>query len=124
MDRLTDGRALPHHDILNGLQAGAAQRRRVSAHAHAACACSADPFQDLLTCAPRLAKQKGRIARGTLVPAVELDIPRRSIPTETAIYVREARGLVLAQKDDAAIAWVGAFWPLASALRCWPRSRM
>lgn len=113
MDRLTDGRALPHHDILSGLRPvlrSTDEFQRTLTPLRLFCR----PFQDLLTSAPRLAKQKGRIARGSLVPAWNW-ISQTLIPAETAIYVREARSLVLAQKDDEAIARVGLFWPLASA---------
>lgn len=113
MDRMTDGRALPHHDILNGLRPvlrSGEEFQRTLTPLRLFCR----PFQDLLTCSPRLAKQKGRIARGSLVPVWNW-ISQTLIPTETAIYVREARALVLAQRDDAAIARVGLFWPQAAA---------
>lgn len=112
-DRLMDGHALPHHDILNGLRPvlrSGDEFQRTLTPLRLFCR----PFQDLLTCAPRRAKQKGRIARGSLVPTWNW-ISQTLIPTETAIYVKEARMLVLAQKDDEAITRAGAFWPVASA---------
>lgn len=112
-DRLMDGHALPHHDILNGLRPvlrNGDEFQRTLTPLRLFCR----PFQDLLTSAPRLAKQKGRIARGTLVPVWNW-ISQTLIPTETAIYVREARALVLAQKDGEAIARAGQFWPVAAA---------
>jgi hypothetical protein len=108
-----DGRALPHHDILSGLRPvlrSGDEFQRTLTPLRLFCR----PFQDLLTSAPRRAKQKGRISRGSLVPVWNW-ISQTLIPTETAIYVREARALVLAQKDDEAIARVGLFWPQASA---------
>jgi hypothetical protein len=108
-----DGRALPHHDILSGLRPvlrTGDEFQRTLTPLRLFCR----PFQDLLTSAPRRAKQKGRISRGSLVPVWNW-ISQTLIPTETAIYVRQARTLVLAQKDDEAIVGVGRFWPQASA---------
>ena len=71
------------------------------------------PFQDLLTCVPRIAKQKAVIARGTLVPAWNW-ICNDLLPADAAAYTNECRALILAHKHDEALARAAKFWPLAA----------
>ena len=66
VDRLLEGRGLPHDDILSGLRP--VLRRDHHDRTLTPLRLFCRPFQDLLSCAPRRAKQKGCIARGSLVP--------------------------------------------------------
>ena len=66
VDRLLEGRGLPHDDILSGLRP--VLRRDHPERTLTPLRLFCHPFQDLLSCAPRRAKQKGCIARGSLVP--------------------------------------------------------
>ena len=67
VDRLLDGHGLPHEDILTGLRP--ILRRDHYDRTPTPLRLFCRPFQDLLTCQPRMTKQKASIARTTLVPA-------------------------------------------------------
>jgi len=112
VDRLMDGHALPHEDILEGLRP--ILRREHYDRTPTPLRLFCRPFQDLLSCAPRTAKQKAVIARGTLVPAWNW-ICNDLLPEEAAAYVAECRALVLAHRHDEALARAAQFWPLAAA---------
>ena len=112
VDRLMDGHVLPHADILEGLRP--ILRREHYDRTPTPLRLFCRPFQDLLTCVPRSAKQKAVIARGTLVPAWNW-ICNDLLPQESAAYIAEARTLVLAHKHDDALARAAQFWPLAGA---------
>jgi hypothetical protein len=112
VDRLMDGRSLPHEQILEGLRP--VLRRDHYDRTLTPLRLFCRPFQDLLTCCPRKIKQKGIIARGTLVPAWNW-ICNRLLPTEADAYITETKALVLGHKVDEAVARAGQFWPLAAA---------
>jgi hypothetical protein len=111
VDRLMDGRSLPHQDILDGLRP--VLRRDHYERAPTPLRLFCRPFQDLLTCQPRRVKQKGMIARGTLVPAWNW-ISQSLLPAEADLYVKETKLHVLNHRLDAAIARATEFWPLAA----------
>ncbi len=112
VDRLLEGRGLPHDDILSGLRP--VLRRDHHDRTLTPLRLFCRPFQDLLSCAPRRAKQKGCIARGSLVPVWNW-VSQTLMPDVAAAYVKDSKALVLAQKNDEAIARAGQFWPLAAA---------
>jgi hypothetical protein len=111
VDRLMDGTLLPHDDILEGLRP--VLRRENFERTPTPLRLFCRPFQDLLTCTPRKVKQKGCIARGTLVPAWNW-LSQTLLPAETAAYSAECKALVLAHKPDQAQACASKFWPLAA----------
>jgi hypothetical protein len=111
VDRLMEGRGLPHQDILDGLRP--ILRREHYERAPTPLRLFCRPFQDLLTCHPRRVKQKGLIARGTLVPCWNW-ISQVLLPSETQIYTKETREQVLTHRLDAAITCASAFWPVAA----------
>lgn len=111
VDRLMDGHVLPHDDILEGLRP--VLRREHYDRTPTPLRLFCRPFQDLLTCVPRIAKQKAIIARGTLVPAWNW-ISNDLLPDEAAAYTSECRALVLAHKHEEALARAVQFWPLAA----------
>ena len=110
-DRLTDGRALPHDDILSGLRPVLRREnyRRTPTPLRLLC----QPFQDLLSSAPRIAKQKGLIARASLIPM--WDWLQALEPAATQAYMRETKRLLLAHRADEARACAAAFAPVAAA---------
>jgi hypothetical protein len=112
VDRLMDGHALPHEDILCGLRPTLRQDHPDRPPTPLRLFCL--PFQDLLTCAPRQAKQKAAIARSTLVPAWNW-ISLTLLPVEAAAYTAECKALVLGKKMPEALARATQFWPLAAA---------
>ena len=111
VDRLMDGQLLPHQDILDGLRP--VLRRDHYERAPTPLRLFCRPFQDLLTCHPRITKQKGVIARGTLVPVWNW-ISQSLLPGETAQYVKETKAHVLNHRLDAAISCAAQFWPVVA----------
>ncbi|HET7083646.1 MAG TPA: hypothetical protein VFI23_02680 [Rhizomicrobium sp.] len=111
VDRLMDGTLLPHDDILEGLRP--VLRRENFERTPTPLRLFCRPFQDLLTCAPRRVKQKGSIARGTLVPAWNW-LSQTLLPAETRAYCAECKALVLAHKPDDALKRAMKFWPVAA----------
>ena len=112
VDRLMDGRALPHAMILEGLRP--ILRRDAHERTLTPLRLFCRPFQDLLTCAPRKTKQKGCIARGSLVPVWNW-VSQTLIPEAAVLYATECKALVLQHKNEEAIQRAGQFWPQASA---------
>jgi hypothetical protein len=111
VDRLMDGHVLPHQDILDGLRP--VLRRDHYERAPTPLRLFCRPFQDLLTCHPRTTKQKGVIARGSLVPVWNW-ISQTLLPGETAQYVKETKAHVLNHRLDAAISCAAQFWPVVA----------
>jgi hypothetical protein len=111
-DRMMDGHALPHEDIMESLRPALKrdQFERTLTPLRLFC----HPFQDLLTCAPRRTKQKGAIARGSLVPVWNW-LSQTLIPTDTRAYVSDVKTLLLKQKIEEAFARAACYWPLAAA---------
>lgn len=112
VDRLMDGHQLPHEDILESLRP--ALRRDAPARTLTPLRLFCRPFQDLLTSAPRKTKQKGVIARASVVP-VWVWLSRTLLSEESIAYVRETKMLILGHRVDDAIARAQRFWPLAGA---------
>jgi hypothetical protein len=110
LDRLMDGK-LPHADILTGLRPVLRRDHHDRTASPLRLFCL--PFQDLLSSSPRKAKQKAVISRSTLMPLWTW-IAQTLLPVETAIYETEAKALILAQKDNEALARAGQFWMLAA----------
>lgn len=110
VDRMMDGNALPHDDILRSLRP--ALRRdnydRTPSPMRLLCA----PFQDLLSSDARQTKQKGIIARTSLMPAWDW-LSQSLLPAETAAYAKQTKALVLAHKVDEARQCAAEFWPIA-----------
>jgi hypothetical protein len=111
VDRLMDGHALPHEDILEGLRP--VLRRENYERTPTPLRLFCRPFQDLLSSIPRTVKQKASIARGTLVPTWNW-ISQTLLPAETAAYSAECRALVLNHKPDDALARAVKFWPVVA----------
>ena len=113
VDRLLDGHVLPHDDILESLRPilRRDQGERTATPLRLFCR----PFQDLLTCAPRIGvKQKGVLTRSSLVPVWNW-LAGTVLPTQTIRYIADVKALALAHKNDEAQACAMAFWPLAGA---------
>jgi hypothetical protein len=110
VDRLMDGKVLPHEDIMEGLRP--ILRRENYDRTPTPLRLFCRPFQDLLTGQARKAKQKGSIARTTLIPAWNW-LSQTLLPSETAAFVAECKKLVLNHQPDAALARAAQFWPLA-----------
>src|SRR5690348_6627350 len=111
VDRLMDGHTLPHDDIMEGLRP--ILRRENYDRTPTPLRLFCRPFQDLLSSLPRRVKQKGSIARSTLVPAWNW-VSQTLLASETAAFSAECRALVLNHKPDEALQRAAKFWPVAA----------
>ena len=112
VDRLVDGKSLPHEMILEGLRPAlrrVAGAERTPTPLRAFCL----PFEDLFTLHPRKVKQKGSIARGSVTP-IWAWISQQLLVEQTKDYIRDFKALVLAGKHAQARACAAAFWPVAA----------
>ncbi len=112
VDRLAGGVVLPHELILGALRP--ALRRiggieRTPAPLRMFC----EPFQDLLTDAPRRDKQKGRIARASIRPV--WDWLHMLAPEAARAFADGVKQAVLGHHLEEAEARAAEFWPVASA---------
>lgn len=110
VDRLMDGKVLPHETILEGLRPvlRSAGRERTPTPMRLFCR----PFEDLLSSAPRGKKQKGIIARGSVLPVWHW-VSRTLLPEQATAFVSDVKALILAQKTGEALARAVQFWTLA-----------
>jgi hypothetical protein len=109
-DRLLDGRGLPHEQILEGLRP--ALRDANSSRAPTPLRLFCRPFEDLLDSNPRKSKQKGSIARGSLLP-VWLWLSRDLLPAETQSFITDAKALIVARKYEEGVQRAASLWALA-----------
>ncbi|MBS0472371.1 MAG: hypothetical protein JSR60_14965 [Proteobacteria bacterium] len=114
IDRLIDGKSLPHEMILEGLRP--ALRRttgsdRTPTPLRAFCA----PFEDLFTLYPRSTKQKGLIARGSVMPVWSW-LSQTVMVEQTKDYIRDFKNLTIAGKHEGARDRAQRFWSDAAAV--------
>src|SRR6185295_5440814 len=113
VDRLADGKTLPHDMILDGLRP-ALRRLAGSERTPTPLRYFCTPFEDLFTLVPRQnEKQKGRIARGSVAPLWTW-LQENLLPQETRVYVKEAKAAIAAGRHDEAKARAETFWPVAA----------
>ncbi|HEX4301568.1 MAG TPA: hypothetical protein VHZ78_02155 [Rhizomicrobium sp.] len=113
VDRLVDGKLLPHEMILEGLRPAlrrAAGSDRTPTPLRAFCM----PFEDLFTLHPRKAKQKGSIARGSVTPVWSW-LSQTLLVEQSKDYIRDFKALTLAGKHAEAKARAAEFWSIAAA---------
>ena len=112
VDRLVDGKSLPHEMILEGLRPAlrrAAGADRTPTPLRAFCM----PFEDLFTLHPRKVKQKGSIARGSVMP-VWAWVSQTLLVEQTKDYTRDFKALILTAKHAEARARAAEFWNVAA----------
>jgi hypothetical protein len=113
VDRLVDGKSLPHEMILESLRPAlrrVAGADRTPTPLRSFCI----PFEDLFTLVPRKAKQKGRIARGSVAPVWSW-VSQTLLPDETKAYGAKFRALLLAGKHAEARTHAATFWTVCGA---------
>ena len=113
VDRLADGKSLPHDLILDGLRPvlrGNDRHDRTPTPLRLFCS----PFEDLLVNRQRSSKQKGRIARSHIGPVWQW-LSTLLIPKEAHDYENEVKALVVSFKPDEARMRAMAFWQEAAA---------
>ncbi len=114
-DRLSEHGALPHDLILEGLRS--ALRDAHSGRIPGPLRLFSRPFEDLLSNKPRAQKQKGRIARASIVPVWQW-ISGTLLPQQAAAFVAETRTLILTGRMSEAMARTALFWAEASPAMC------
>ena len=112
LDRLMEGKTLPHEAILSGLRP--VLRRDPAGRTLTPLRLFCLPFQDLLNSEPRKSKQKGVIARASVLPLWRW-LEESLLPEETRRYSNEAKTLILDKRNEDALARAGEYWTLASA---------
>jgi len=114
VDRLGDGKSLPHELILQSLRPSL-RRLGGSERTPTALRFFCLPFEDLFCVSShRVRKQKGRIARGSVAPIWNW-VGRTLLPQETKIYCRNFKAALVAANHSDTKALAEGFWPLAGA---------
>src|SRR5580692_3238202 len=111
IDRLAEGKSLPHDLILAGLRPVLRESSGERTLTPLRLFCL--PFEDLLSSEPRKEKQKGRIARES-VSLVWKWLGETLIPDATQAYVKDTRDMTLAVKLGDPKTRAQQFWPEAS----------
>jgi hypothetical protein len=112
VDRLNDGKMLPHDLILEGLRPAlrtAEQSGRTPTPMRAFCR----PFEDLLVAERKGAKQKGRIARSSITPVWNW-LGQTLIPDALNAHSIAVKTAVLSGRAEEAKAKTLEFWTLAA----------
>lgn len=112
VDRLNEGKSLPHDLILEGLRPVLRKAPQIE-RTPAPLRLFSQPFQDLLTDAPRKQKQKGRIARAS-VPLVWNWLGHMLVPDALQTFSIGVKTAVLGYHMEKANTCAAEFWPLAS----------
>lgn len=112
VDRLSDGKQLPHDLILDGLRPVLRQAEPSRTLTPLRIFCR--PFEDLLYNRPRKQKQKGRIARDTISP-LWIWLEQGLLPAETKRYIDGVKEAVFGYQREVAMSHAAAFWPVAAA---------
>ncbi len=107
VDRAQGGNKLPHATILEGLRPALRDLHipRMPTPLRLFCR----PFEDILSSAPRKAKQKASIARTSLLP-VWTWLGRDLLPAQTESYVAETKNLIVEGKYSEATRRAETFW--------------
>ena len=113
LDRLVDGKSLPHDLILDGLRP-VLRRAESATRTPTPLRLFCQPFQDLLTSDARSEKLIGKIAYSTIA-IVWNWLKDNLIPTETAAYSEGVKADVVGYRLDNANLRAEEFWQIASA---------
>jgi hypothetical protein len=111
IDRLSEGKQLPHDLILEGLRPVLRRAMRVD-RTPSPKRLLCRPFEDLLSSLPRKDKQKGRIARNSIMPVWNW-LAQSLLPEQIVAYVAAIRDAVLAYQVPEAEACAREFRALA-----------
>ena len=111
-DRLSDSAVLPHEMILDSLRP-ALRRSENFPRTPTPLRLFCRPFEDMLSSGQRREKQKGRIARSSVLPVWKW-ISTVLLPAESTAYARNIKALLLQFKLDEARTEAFQFWALVS----------
>jgi hypothetical protein len=113
LDRLADGKLLPHDLILDGLRPVLRRAENVE-RTPTPLRLFCQPFADLLSSKPRTEKQVGRIAHSSIMPVWNW-VSQILLPEETARYSADVKADILGFRVDNAHLTARDFWPVASS---------
>ncbi|HEY2032090.1 MAG TPA: hypothetical protein VGH02_00235 [Rhizomicrobium sp.] len=111
IDRLNEGRTLPHDLILAGLRP--VLRRGQADRAPTPLRLFCQPFEDLLSMTPRKQKQKGRIARSSITPVWNW-VSQILAVNATSAFSIGVKTAVLSARNDEMMNHTAQFWTIAS----------
>src|SRR5580692_9538285 len=111
IDRLAEGKSLPHDLILAGLRPVLRESSGERTLTPLRLFCL--PFEDLLSSESRKEKRKGRIARESIAPIWKW-LNEKLLPDASHAYARDVRDMILAIRLDEAMALADEFWLAAS----------
>jgi hypothetical protein len=111
IDRLNDGRTLPHELILDGLRP--VLRRGQSDRAPTPLRLFCRPFEDLLTVMPRTQKQKGRIERSSITPVWNW-VSQTLVADAANKFAIGVKTALFAADNNAMMEHAAQFWSVAS----------
>ncbi|HEY7978517.1 MAG TPA: hypothetical protein VID67_10005 [Rhizomicrobium sp.] len=112
IDRLNEGQSLPHELILDGLRP-VLRRGQTSDRAATPLRLFCRPFEDLLSITPRKTKQKGRIARGSIMPVWNW-VSQTLAANAASSFSIGVKTAVLAGRQDDLMNHAAQFWTVAS----------
>lgn len=112
VDRLSEGKVLPHDLILDGLRPVLRQAPPSRTVTPQRLFCR--PFEDLLSNRPRKDKQKGVIARASIAPIWDW-LATVLVPEATRKYVDGVKGATLSFHREVALSQAAEFWTVAAA---------
>jgi hypothetical protein len=113
VDRLAGGAGLPHELILEGLRP-VLRRLQVSERTLSPLRLFTQPFEDMLTGEPRKHKQKGAIARDSILPVWNW-LSQKLAPEDLSRYALAVKTAVLGYHPEDARVRAAEFWTAASA---------
>ena len=111
IDRLTDGKNLPHELILEGLRP--VLRSQTVERAQTPLRLFCRPFEDLLTVQPRTQKQKGRIARASILPVWNW-VSQTLVPEPASAFSIGVKTAIMNGRSDEALKHAETFWAVAA----------
>jgi hypothetical protein len=112
IDRLNEGQSLPHELILDGLRP-VLRRNQSADRAPTPLRLFCRPFEDLLTMVPRTAKQRGRIARSSIMPVWNW-VSQTLAAEAAATFSIGIKTSLLSGRNDDMMNHAAQFWTVAA----------
>ena len=112
IDRLNEGQSLPHELILDGLRP-VLRRGQSADRAPTPLRLFCRPFEDLLTTVPRSTKQRGRIARSSIMP-VWTWVSQTLAADAASSFAIGVKTSLLSGRNDEMMNHAAQFWTIAA----------
>jgi hypothetical protein len=112
IDRLNEGQSLPHELILDGLRP-VLRRGQSADRAPTPLRLFCRPFEDLLTTVPRSTKQRGRIARSSIMPVWNW-VSQTLAADAASSFAIGVKTSLLSGRNDEMMNHAAQFWTIAA----------